>query len=129
MSGGCSNRKTDLSGMISSMETVLLKCKCQGIATHANEHDGLPKNHPSRITDECCEVVETPNLDGRLARCDYFGKPVKHGWYNSNCRDKCAKSPDDLCHCEKSSSLGLWFFEYHPDKEYDTFYCACHGAD
>ena len=29
----------------------------------------------------------------------------------------------------EASSPKLWFFESHPEKEYDEFYCACHGAD
>ena len=104
-----------------------MKCGCSGFATHQKEHDGLPKDHPCCITHDCCEVVETPNLKGRRARCSYYGQPVKGGNYNSNCCGKCVVG--DVCKCEEDSSPNLWFFQRKPDSEFDEYYCACHGAD
>ena len=43
--------------------------------------------------------------------------------------DKCAKTEDKACHCEEPSDPHLWFFVHKPDKPFDEFYCACHGAD
>jgi hypothetical protein len=88
---------------------------------------------PYCIIHDCGEVLaEQPSLENRVARCAYFGKPVKTGMYNGNCCGKCTDSVrngDKLCHCEYPSSTKLWFFQVNPDKEFDTFYCACHGAD
>jgi len=109
------------------MKSKMLKCGCVASSTHQNEHDGLKADHPSCIIHDCCEVVETPNLDGRKARCTFYGKPVKKGSYNGCCCTKCDRL--DICQCEEPSSTSLWFFQLHPDKEFDEYYCACHGAD
>lgn len=101
-------------------EMKMLKCGCTGMATHHNAHDGLEPDHPSCIVHECCEVAETPDLSGRMARCIYYGKDV----YKSEC-DDCR----GLCGCEKKSSINLAFFEYHPEEKYDRYYCGCHGWD
>lgn len=98
----------------------ILKCGCVAIA--------LSHGKPACPIHDCFEVAdEQPKLEGRLARCTYYGKPVKTGMYNSNCCDKCKSG--DVCLCEKPSSNNLWFFQHKPDNEFDEFYCACHGAD
>lgn len=104
----------------------LMKCGCVGAVDRVFE-DG--RREPWCLTHDCGEVAAAPDLSTRRARCHYFGTKVKHGWYNSNCCDKCAASPDDICHCEEPSSLDLWFFVHRPDQPFDEFYCACHGAD
>ena len=109
------------------VRTPMMSCGCVGMALHGNEHDGLLKNHPCCIIHDCCSVADEPNLDGRMARCTYYGETVKTGMYNGNCCEKCKGG--GLCSCERPSSLKLWFFKHKPDEEYDEFYCACHGAD
>lgn len=52
----------------------------------------------------CTEIVERPSLKGRKAKCAYCGK-IKDSDYN------------------------LPFFEYRPDREYDSYYCGCGGWD
>lgn len=53
-----------------------------------------------------CEnvAIKTYELEGRKARCSYCGKTVE-------------------------SNLNLPFFEFRPDKEYDSYYCGCGGWD
>jgi len=106
------------------MENILLKCGCSAMALKKVKGGS---DIPWCIIHDCGDQAEKPDLTGRKARCSYYGKPVKRGMYNSNCCDICAKV--DVCHCERDSSYDLWFFRYKPNKEYDEFYCACHGAD
>lgn len=113
--------------MTQDKEIRMLKCGCAGQATHHSTHDGLDDNHPTCIIHECCEVAEAPSLEGRKARCAYFGKAVKEGMYNGNCCSVCKVG--DICRCEKDSSPKLWFFKLQPDKDHDEYYCACQGAD
>ena len=108
-------------------QRAYMECGCSADTIHSNAHDGLAAKHPSCIVHETCRVVAAPNLEGRKARCDYYGKKVKRGMYNANCCEKCAKV--EVCQCEEPSATSLWFFQHHADKEYDGFYCACHGAD
>jgi hypothetical protein len=79
--------------------SVLMKCGCRGSATWK---DGVccPVHFPSI---ESTMIVESPNLEGRKARCN--GQ------------------------AEVDSSLDLAFFEYLPDKEFDRYYCGCRGWD
>jgi hypothetical protein len=109
------------------MEIKMMKCGCAGDATHNNDHDGLTRNHPCCLVHQCCEVVKTPTLEGRMARCSYYGRDVKTGSYDANCCDACQAG--GICRCERPSSPKLWFFQYHADKPFDEFYCACQGAD
>lgn len=63
------------------------------------------------IVHECHDVAKNaPILDGRRARCAYFGKPVKGGSYNSNACSTCRVGSS--CACEAPSSPRLWFFEF-----------------
>ena len=78
-------------------DKVMLKC---GHASNATDGEGRPS---------CAicfnqEVVPTPNLEGRIARCSYCKK----------------KTPSDL---------SLPFFGHFPEKEYDDYYCGCLGWD
>lgn len=101
------------------MNIVMLKCGCNGMATHGNEHDGLPAYHPTCIVHETCEVVETPSFEGRTARCDHYGTAPGRRNECSECRGKTA------CECEKPSSINLAFFQSQPEKEHDSYYCGC----
>ncbi len=112
------------------METKMLKCGCAGQASHNNGKGnckGIGERHPTCIVHDCCELVDAPSFKDRKARCTYFGQSVKGGMYNSNCCGICKGG--GICQCERESSPNLWFFKYQPEKEYDEFYCACHGAD
>jgi hypothetical protein len=48
-----------------------------------------------------------PSLEGRKAQCAY--------------RKSCKNVED--------SDLDLAFFRHYPDKEFDEYYCGCHGWD
>lgn len=50
---------------------------------------------------DCTEIVDTPNLSERKARC------------------RCGKLVE--------SSTNLAFFKQQSDKDYDSFYCGCRG--
>lgn len=53
-----------------------------------------------------CEDFESNDaLDGRIARCCYG------------------------CGRNRPSAPSLPFFEYRPDKDYDSYYCGCYGWD
>lgn len=56
-------------------------------------------------TPKATQIVEMPNLQGRKSKCVYGD------------------------HAIIDSSTNSAFFEHHPDKEYDTFYCGCRGWD
>lgn len=101
--------------------------KCGHAANSMGSPAGSTEKMPACVICSCFEQAESPNLTGRKARCAYYGTPVKSSWYNGNACDVCKTGEN--CQCEKPSSTGLWFFASHPDKEYDEFYCACHGAD
>lgn len=72
------------------------------------------------------QVVESPNLDGRMARCAHHGA-------NLRVRSKEGPCGHGVCTCEKPSAEGLKgrlaFFEHRPDKERDLYYCGCAGWD
>lgn len=101
---------------------VMLKCGC---VAHALKHMPDGSKVPSCVIHNCTEQVEAPNLEGRKARCHYYGK--RTGRMNE-CNFE--GSHGSICHCEQPSSLGgLAFFEYKPSQEFDSFYCGCHGWD
>lgn len=54
---------------------------------------------------EATQVAETPNLQGRTARCSY------------------------TCNSSQPSSTDLAFFQHRPTMEYDLYYCGCRGWD
>lgn len=51
------------------------------------------------------EIADSPDLIGRKAHCAYGN------------------------HAIVDSSTDLAFFEHHPEKESDIYYCGCHGWD
>lgn len=96
----------------------MLACGHSGFASHRNAHDGLKESHPTCIIDNCCQVVNSPDLTGRIAHCTYFGKEA----YKSEC-DNCPS----ICSHEKPSDIALAFFKQHPEEAFDEFYCGCHS--
>lgn len=54
---------------------------------------------------EARTIVPMPDFSNRRATCSYG------------------------MHAIVASSTELAFFEYHPDREYDEYYCGCHGWD
>jgi hypothetical protein len=103
----------------------IMECGCVSMTTHVQDHNGLGENHPSCFTHDCCIVKRNqPDLSGRKARCAYYGRPMRHNECNA-----CSHRPDNICMCEKDSSVELAFFVYQPTKEFDEFYCGCHSWD
>jgi len=73
-------------------------------------------------------------MSKRKARCTYHGVRVRkhHVGSCSTGRRSREKVPVDhviLCHCEQDSDPKLAFFEAHPDRPHDRFYCGCKGWD
>jgi hypothetical protein len=74
----------------------------------------------------------SPDLTNRKSRCCYYGKlsgrsgkcsPIMGAFGHPELSAK----PNTICQAEISSNLELPFFEHKPEKEYDIFYCGCHG--
>ena len=122
-------------------QMVHLACGCSAAATHANAHDGLPAGHPSCFIHDCCTVAEAPNLTGRMARCGYYHPERTDGHKWQPARDVgpiygggdksglCDNKAGSGCRCEVPSNAALPFFQSHPEKPMDTFYCGCRGWD
>lgn len=130
------------------MSAVMLACGCSATATHENPHDGLPANHPScpvhYDTGLGCKVIASPDLTGRMARCDYYGTTKR--WRNAGpihgggeALGLCENGGKG-CRCEVPSSTALPFFNYlgpgsehhmakNGPQEFDRFYCGCAGWD
>ena len=99
-------------------------------------HAAQGTHHLPDGTDEPCCIIcfgihpganviddAPPSLEGRMARCSYYGKPPRR----NEC-DKCRSG--GTCQCERPSDPErLAFFQHHPDRQYDEFYCGCHGWD
>lgn len=108
------------------METKILKCGCAGQMSHTNGNGsckGEGIKHPSCFIHSCCELVQMPNLEGRIAKCGFCKKGIGR---NNECDDCRGKSK---CECQKPSSVDLAFFKYQPDEEFDSYYCGCIGWD
>ena len=56
--------------------------------------------------------IKQPNLEGRAARCIYYGSSKRNG---------------GVCRSEVPSNTDLPFFIHKPDKKYDEYYCGCWG--
>ena len=64
----------------------------------------------------------------RMARCSYFKALLVRVIRDCRCGcDECKKT--ETCRCEVPSSNKLAFFKERPDKEFDEYYCGCHGWD
>lgn len=108
------------------MGNILMKCGCaaQGYRT---EKDG--SHTYGCLVHQCYEQAEQPNLEGRTARCAYFGRTKLNRRYaNDECNYGCRRQPK--CECGSvPSRIDLAFFKYQPNKKYDEFYCGCMGWD
>lgn len=82
------------------MRTYLMKCNCSNVGTYANKDNVMV---PYCGLHRCFEVVPDPDLTNRVSFC-YCGKSTK-------------------------SKIDIAFFKYRPEKEYDEYYCGCHGWD
>jgi hypothetical protein len=97
---------------------------------HAANSMGKPAHHtgeaiPACVICDCFEVAEKqPSLEGRRARCTYYGKTIGR---KGDCDyPERVRSADNICRCEADSdSAHLPFFEHKPLEEYDAFYCGC----
>lgn len=103
------------------MSKPMMKC---GHAAQAIDGKGDPACvicHP----DPEARIVANPapSLEGRRARCAYYGSVPTGRNHSSNHR--CKRS--DPCLCEEDSSATLAFFEHKPGKDFDGFYCGCWG--
>jgi hypothetical protein len=94
-----------------------------------NSNGQTDKGEPVCVICDCTEVVETPNLQGRTAKCSYFGKRKPNRRYaNDECNYGCRGKP--VCECGSvPSKIDLPFFEYLPNEKQDKFYCGCFGWD
>lgn len=113
------------------MSEVMLKCGC---AAHAYRIEKDGTHTPSCIIHDCTEQVEAPNLEGRMARCTYYGKDMK--WWKerwkmgcSDCQKTHGAGTENRCQCERPSSVSLAFFRHKPDSQYDEYFCGCAGWD
>ena len=84
---------------------------CAGIDPRGNEIDDSP-----------------PSLEGRTARCGYYGKACPM-WFRNRGSCKTRTREDQTCRCEAPSSPDLWFFERKDGEKFDRFYCSCYGDD
>ena len=139
------------------MKSVMLACGCRAHGTHGNAHDGLPENHPSCVVHfekgdlRACTVVESPNLEGRLAKClcgrskpssldlaffEYVGPGSPESTNRCKCGYfKCAHTKEGMAGnvkhnrktvIERGECRG---FEAHGPFEFDRYYCGCRGWD
>jgi hypothetical protein len=65
-----------------------------------------------------------PDLTGRKARCYYYGQRIGR---RGDCDyPRGAEPVGGVCMCEADSDPEkLPFFEHHPNKPFDEFYCGC----
>lgn len=121
------------------MSTPMMKCG------HAANATSRPSGKPVCFIcamadgDAAHTVDETPpSLEGRRARCNYYGRPTRaNGCGRSECNY--GGKGGEPCACEQPSSPDLPFFEKEPasgwtwqknnHKGYDGFYCGCMGWD
>jgi hypothetical protein len=83
-------------------KTPLMDC---GHSANATDQDGNPSCVICyMVGGEIPAPVEAPSFEGRIAKCPYA-----------------------TCKSERPSSTELAFFRYLPEKDYDEFYCGCHG--
>lgn len=111
------------------MYQPIMKCGCAAAATCRDDGKG---NHydppiPVCITHDCLEIADPqPDLEGRKARCVYFGVVPTGRNHESNYGCK----RGEPCQCEQPSLIHkLPFFVHRPDRPHDEFYCGCFGWD
>lgn len=82
---------------------VLMKCGCRAQGVNAATGKPVCVVHIG-IKAGADEVADAPDLTGRIAQCCY-------------------------CRAQAASSLALAFFEHHPERKLDSYYCGCRGWD
>lgn len=98
----------------------MMKC---GHAANAIDDDGKPVCAIC-VGKEAIDIYENPtDIAGRKARCNYFGRGSLTIKKNNESLFGCINKRD--CDCEVASSTNLPFFEHHPNREFDSFYCGC----
>lgn len=109
---------TEQEGEMVDIHGAMMKCghSANSILHHK---DG---DKPACVICDCFEVTEVPDLTGRQARCAYYGKTFRPRRNECN---TCAQQPDNICRCERPSTMSLAFFAHHPTEEFDEFYCGC----
>lgn len=105
------------------MNTPMMKCGHSANATS----DGKPSCAIcAGLTPDALIVDDNPpSFVGRMAHCSYYGKTPKGRQHEGP--KGCERGKP--CMCEQPSSSNLAFFQYHPTKEHDEFYCGCWGWD
>jgi len=104
-------------------ERLLMKC---GHTAQGTTGEGKPTCVICSGIIPGAEIVDEsgPDLEGRRARCGYYGKTPTGGTHSSR---TCRRG--EPCMCEVESSLKLPFFKHKPDSDYDEYYCGCWGWD
>lgn len=107
---------------------TMMKCGCAATAKT------VPEGNPVCVVHACKDAAESePDLTGRTARCTYRKGP--------GCEANASRSrqrmqggevqygqvPRGKKTAEAPSSTDLPFFQHHPDREYDDYYCGCFG--
>jgi hypothetical protein len=116
------------------MTKPMMKC---GHAANATDSEGNPVcaicyGINPQLSRAATEVAEKPpDLEGRRARCAYYGSSFQlYGRFSCSCRT-CEKRYEEtgkkVCLCERDSDPDLPFFMHRPDQDYDEFYCGCHS--
>ena len=85
---------------------------------------------PACVICRCIEQdANPPDLSERIARCDYYGQTWSGRLHESN--HGCKRGEPCMCKAPSTESQAgrLAFFTYQPQKEFDMFYCGCHGWD
>ena len=98
--------------------------KCGHAANSMGKKSGMLASVPACVICDCFEQDDSVSLDGRTARCSYFGKVPKGRSHESNYG--CQRG--EPCMCERPSAVNLPFFKTK-DGEHDEFYCGCWGWD
>lgn len=103
------------------MNSPMMTCGHTANATH-HRKDGV--DEPACVICSCYEVAHAPPvLEGRMARCAYFGK--RTGRNNES-----NYGSGSTCTAERSSSPDLPFFEYlGPGSPAATLRCVCGLAE
>lgn len=86
------------------MNIPMMKC---GHSANAENGKGYPACAICAPDPRAYQVDSNPpSLEGRKARCTYYGTPTRHNECNYG------GERDAICHCEQPSSTKLPFFEY-----------------
>lgn len=101
------------------MEAVMMACGHTSNASKVVDR----VNVPFCIICMCDEVlIEKPSLEGRKAKCHYYGTKT----HRNEC-PKCTRGGN--CQCIEDSDWKLGFFGFREGQPYDEFYCGCMGWD